>query len=462
MNPVHKSRLAGVSRATPAKRVAVLMFAAIASLAAPLGAKAASSGAPDDIAALREQIRQLDQKIRVLERNQELKEEKAAADAKATAAASPKVSLDGKGFAVTSPDKAFSLKAGVLLQADARFFIDSTAGRDEFLLRRVRTPFSGTIFKTFNFNITPEFAQADNSTSTTNDKNTQLVDAWIDARLTSAFNLKIGKFRTPVALEGPDPRFFVENTYTNQLATNRDIGIEAFGSLADGIIAYRAGIFNGAPNNDWSATQNGNEGSFTFAGRLTVTPFRKSENALSGLVFSVGGAIGSQETTNRIRSNGQQDIVTGIATDGTHTTLAPAVEFYTGPFGAQTEFTWDRHERHGAASTVTNTGWRVNAGYVLTGEDSTARGVSPKTPFSIADGSWGAFEVVARLAGLDVDNALATANANNVEKAFSYGAGINWYLNNNIQARFDVEKTNFSGTALDNELYFFSRVQLKF
>lgn len=436
-------------------RATALLLAALTAATGftPLTAQTASSG--DDLAALREQIRQLDQKIRILERNQELKEEKAAADAKKL----PAVSLSAKGFSVATADKAFTLKAGILAQADARFYLDGDAGtsNDGFILRRIRTPFSGTIFKTFNFNITPEFAANDTAGS-----NTQLVDAWIDARITPGFNLKVGKFRTPVALEGPDPRHFIEAAYTNQLATNRDLGIEAFGSFADGIIAYRAGIFNGAVNNTWNSSTNDNDGSFTFAGRLSVTPFQKSEGALSGLTASLGGAVGSQEKTNAnaIRSNGQQSIVSGFNTDGTHTTLAPAIEFYTGSFGAQAEFTWDRHER-GAASTVSNKGWRINAGYVLTGEESTARGVNPKNPFSIENGTWGAFEVVARVSGLDVDSDLASIGTN-VDKVFSYGAGLNWYLNDNIQARFDVEKSNFSGTTLENELYFFSRLQLKF
>ncbi len=440
-------------------RTAAILLAALTAAAGLTPLTAQTPAEANETAALREQIRQLDQKIRVIERNRELEEEKAAATKL------PAVSIDGNGFSISSPNKAFTLKAGLLLQVDARFYIDGDAGAsdDGFILRRIRTPFSGTVFKTFNFNITPEFAQADNSTSTTNDKNTQLFDAWFDTRLTPAFNLKAGKFRTPVALEGPDPRHFIEAGYPNQLATNRDIGIEAFGSFAGGIIDYRAGFFNGAPNNDWSNTRNGNAGSFTFAGRLTATPFKKSANtALSSLSISLGGAFGSQQAANRIRSNGQQDIVTGIATSGDHATLAPAIEFYTGPFGAQAEFTWDRHERAGSLSTVANAGWRVNAGYVLTGEKATARGVTPQSPFSLENGTWGAFELVARVSGLDVDRDLASLNATNVEKAFSYGVGLNWYLNNNILVRFTAEKSEFTGTTLENEIYFFSRLQLKF
>jgi phosphate-selective porin OprO/OprP len=57
--------------------------AALSAIAfAPFTAQAQSAAAsPDDVAALREQIRLLDQKLRTLERNLELKDETAAAEA---------------------------------------------------------------------------------------------------------------------------------------------------------------------------------------------------------------------------------------------------------------------------------------------------------------------------------------------------------------------------------------------
>lgn len=89
----------------------------------------------EELQTLREQIRQLDQKLRVIERKQELKDEDASAKAKTAVS----VTAGAGGFALTSADKAFDLKLKALAQFDARHFLDDGAdNRDSFLLGRTR------------------------------------------------------------------------------------------------------------------------------------------------------------------------------------------------------------------------------------------------------------------------------------------------------------------------------------
>lgn len=446
-----------------AVRTALATTITAVGLTASLSAQNASQS---DIEALREQIRQLDQKLRVLERTSELNAEKAAADAKKL----PAVSIGNKGLSITSADKEYSLKVGALVQGDARVYLDDAApNRDTILLRRVRLPVTAKLGSSFTAFLQPEFAQADGAAGT----NTQLVDAWGQVAFTPAFALKVGKFFGPVVLETPNNRHFIESSFTNQLATNRDIGIEAAGAFSEDLVSYRLGVYNGAPNNSWSGTGNGGEGDFTLGGRLTVNPFRGGETALAPLSFSVGGTVGNYAgTTSAIRSNGQQTIVSGYAIDGQQLRVSPGIEWYSGPFSAAAEFTLDRHELANGDS-ISNKAWRLSVGYVLTGEEATKRGVTPASPFNWEKGTWGAFEVVARVSGVDLDDDLfpgVLASANNATKATSYGVGLNWFLNSNVQARFDVEKTNFSGGSAtstnaalqDDELYFFSRLQVQF
>jgi phosphate-selective porin OprO and OprP len=85
-------------------------------LALPAGALHAQSRDPD-IEALREQIRQLVQQLRVLERKQELKDEEAAGRTRAA----PVVAAGAGGFSPTSGDTRFQLRLSGLLQADVRF-----------------------------------------------------------------------------------------------------------------------------------------------------------------------------------------------------------------------------------------------------------------------------------------------------------------------------------------------------
>ncbi|MDR1498615.1 MAG: OprO/OprP family phosphate-selective porin [Puniceicoccales bacterium] len=427
-----------------------LSAAAAALAATPLSAQDAPASTADSTAALREQIRQLDQNLRILERKLELKEDAAAAAAKK----SPVVSIDAKGFVASSGDKAYSLKIGTLLQTDGRFFIDDAApNRDTLLLRRVRLPINGTFSKIFTFNLTPEFAQTD-----TAGNNTQLVDAWVNARLSPAFGLKIGKFFGPVALESPNPRHFIESTYTNQLAPNRDIGLEANGVFAEKIIAYRLGLYQGAANNTWAESVNLADGDFTVGGRLTLAPFAAQEDAFPKVQFSAGFSYGHESASNgRIRTNAQQTLLNPGNYSGDHTRVNDAIEFYHGPFSLIAENTleiWDLDD----GSTITGLAWRVSGGIVLTGEKSTNRGVSPAEPFNLEKNHWGALELVARVSGIKVFRPGTDVDA------FTYGVGLNWFINNNFQFRLDVEKSEFgSGVALrKDEFAVLTRFQVNF
>ena len=90
----------------------------------------------DTINGLKQQIEQLDQKVRILERNREL--EKETADTKPKDA--PKISIGEKGFSFGSADGNFAINLRGVLQLDSRtFFKDGgIKGNDGFLLRRAR------------------------------------------------------------------------------------------------------------------------------------------------------------------------------------------------------------------------------------------------------------------------------------------------------------------------------------
>jgi len=481
-----------------AVRTALVTTIAAVGLTASLSAQSASAS---DVEALREQIRQLDQKLRVLERNTELNTEKVAADAKKL----PVVAISDKGFTVTSSDKAFSIKLGALAQFDARFFLDhdGVPNRDSFFLRRIRTPLSGTVGSIYDFNITPELgANALGSTSST----VGLIDAWFAARLTPGFGLKAGRFVSPVALEPGANRHFIESPFVNTLLPNRDIGIEAFGTIAGGPVDYRLGVFNGTRNNTQAFSSDEADGDKTVAGRLTYTPFKKKEGALSKLSLGLGGSVGNQRGVGAIGgANGLQNIVTngqqtllsfrnattgaGVIADGDQVRFSPSIEWYTGtPWSFVAEYAQEKQEytRYtGAVAnnsfTGTNSAWRATVGYVLTGEEATKAGVTPNSPFNWEGGTWGAFEVVARVSGINLANELFEPGAagggglsrtTNATGALAYGAGVNWYLNRNVRLLFNVEKTDFEGGGTPNatnnngaaadELYLFTRLQLQF
>jgi len=119
---------------------------------------------------LKKQIAELDQKVRILEREREIDQDGASAVAKVA----PKISIGGNGFSFASGDSNFVAQLHGLVQFDSRSFFNDGGinGNDGFLLRRARPIFSGTIFHDFDFNLTPEFGGS----------TVQIMDAYLNYR----------------------------------------------------------------------------------------------------------------------------------------------------------------------------------------------------------------------------------------------------------------------------------------
>ena len=157
--------------------------------------------------------------------------------------------------------------------------------------------------------------------------------------------------------------------------------------------------------------------------------------------------------------------------DGTRTRIAPQATWYIGPVGATAEYVSVQHAvRRGTEQRdLTNTAWQVTAAWALTGEPATYRGITPRRSFNTATGEWGAWEIVARANGLNLDDASFPTFADparNVQGATAYGAGLNWYINRAVRLQFNYERTQFStaagGVARAAEQVLISRMQLAF
>ena len=441
----------------------------------------------DDIQALREQIRQLDQKLRILERNQELKDETATAAAKT---ASKLTASDGR-VEIASGDGATSLRLRGLVQADYRYYEAANDAPDTFLLRRARLIFEGKFAKNYQYVIQPEFGGT-----------IQILDAYVSVGLSPALQVRVGKFKTPLGLEQlqSDPvAFFNERSVATGLVPNRDTGLQVSGDVLDNRLNYAVGVFNGVPdggNNVTGATDF--DSNKTFVARIFATPFANDkESPLNGLGFGIAGSIGDFETVAgraaNYRTDGQQAFFTyltsttlpsdNVVAVGRGVTYSPQAYYYRGPFGLLAEYvvsSLDVQRGAGRIAEVNNYGYNLSFGYVLTGEDSSYRGVSPKTVFNPSGGTWGAFEVVARVSGLDIDDTVFTgpatlrlANSNvSATSLTAYGVGLNWYLSKSVRAGFDIFQNEFklapsatpapNALIADDETTFISRLQLFF
>jgi len=462
------SRAADVASKPPPPPTVQALAERLQRLEQLLGATQTQAGADGD------SVAELDQRLRVLERNLELQQEEAATKA----ASAPVVAVGDKGLSVRSANSDYEFKVRALVQADARLFFDDELlpQNDSFLLRRVRPTFEGSLGKLIGYRLTPEFA-GDSAT---------IVDAYVDIRFNPAYTLRAGKYKGPVGLErlqSGSSIAMVERAFPTELAPNRDIGVQLMGELAKGRVNYVLGVSNGTADGRDATTTNP-DGNFELGGRIFLEPWKNEASALSGLGFGLAVSAGDNEGSGnnflpRYRTPGQNVFFSYRATalaDGQHQRISPQFFYYRNAFGLMGEYIASRQEltligNTAARDTLTNTAWQVTSSWVLTGEDGGYRGVvKPAHPFTVDGEGWGAFELVGRYGVLDIDDDAFPVYANPLlapTLARSWGLGLNWYLNSNLKLVFNVTDTRFDGGApigadREDEKTFFSRVQVAF
>jgi phosphate-selective porin OprO/OprP len=432
--------------------------AAAAALVATLVLASASASAQEQETSLDD----LEQRVRILERQLEIAGEETAT--KATSAAAP--AADERGFALKSADNSYELKLRLLAQGDARFLMEETEPplNDTFAMRRLRPIFEASLGKLIAVRLTPEFAGP----------SATIVDAYVDFKLSPLYTVRVGKTKGPVSLErlqSGGATMFIERAYPTELAPNRDIGVMLTGDYDSGVFSYTLGIFNGvADGRDAAAADVDDEKEIE--GRVFFEPFRSSPGFLQGLGFGVSGTTGDKSGTSvgtggvlpQYRTpaiNTLFQYVTGAAASGRHERLAASGYFYRHAFGLMSEYIESSQEvtAPGATPTeLTHSAWQVSAAYVLTGEDQTFRAVTkPTSTFVRGAPGIGAWELVARAMEIDLDDAAFPVLANpatSASKATSYGVGVNWYINSNAKVMLNYFQTEFEGGAtggLDRE-----------
>ena len=427
------------------------------------------SGQSDDLAG---KVRDLERQLQNLREQVELR--KQATPEKLTAA--PTVSAGASGFSLRSADSNFVLRVRGYLQADSRWYVnDHEAGdaNDTFLLRRVRPILEGTVWDKYDFRVMLDFGSAVNSSA---NNNAYVQDAYFTARWFDEFQFVGGKMKEPVSLERLQSGAnlpFVERGYTAQVAPNRDVGFLFQGELFEAL-NYQVGAFNGTADGG-SADIESADDEKDAAARLFAHPFRRPEiEPLKEFGIGIAGTYGNHEGALRsFSSPGQQRIfgyASGAAADGNHWRLAPQGYWYWGPFGLFGEYLVSNQEIVDGveAERLEHTAWQLAASYVLTGERNSWRGITPKRPFSVKDGGWGAVELTARVQQLDVDdNAFPTfASTDNATEANSWGVGLNWHLNRNFKLQVNYDHSDFKGGTSellrDGEQSLFTRAQISF
>jgi phosphate-selective porin OprO/OprP len=378
----------------------------------------------------------------------------------------PVISAGDRGLSLESGDGTFQLRLRTLLQSDTRFYFkdgESSKPPDDFLMRRARLELTGKLFGQFDFRLMPDFAPAAHT----------LLDAWLRWTLSPAVQIQAGKVKLPVGLEREQTREFnllTEFGYPTSLVPNRDVGLNLQGQVMEGALSYYVGAFNGTADGQ-SVVSDTDDGK-SAAARIFATP---TGGALKGLGLGVAATHGEQEGLPAVyRTVGQQIFYrwhSDVVTDGTVSRLVPQAYYFRGPFGALAEYAVSSQEivqPIAGRDELESSAWQVTASWVLTGEESTFRGVKPRRNVDVTGDGWGAWQIVARVTELDVDDDAFPRFADplvSASKATSYGVGLNWYLNPQVRflADYNLTELDGSGTArFDDEKALITRVQLRF
>ncbi len=405
----------------------------------------------DEALSVEKRLQALDQEVKLLK---EAAAKNAAADGKD---APPTLTANAKdGFSLVSADGAYRLRIGGAAQIDGRYFLndDALSFPNTFTLSKVRPYFEGTLAKYFDYRIMFELAQTP-----------ALVDAFVTANIDPAFKLSAGRFKVPFGLEmlqSDNNTAFVSRGLPAGLSPTRDVGFQASGDVLGGKLSYAVGIFNG-PVDGGNKDPDTNDDKDGIA-RLWATPFKDvSVDLLKTLSLGIAGSYGYEKgtagaaATNLVpvyRTPGNNAFFTYDATafaKGDRTRISPQLYWPIASFDVMAEYviTNQRVQEGAVAGNISNSAWQVEAGYILTGEKATMKGVVPGNNFGPE--GWGAFQVVARVGMITIDdaaydNGFATRAAQ-ASSATDIGVGVNWFLNRNIKLQLNYDHTTFDDGA---------------
>ena len=366
----------------------------------------------------------------------------------AVALAEPGAGFEDNAFRIRSDG--FKLRIGGILQFDGRFFVDEDTDRhvDTFALRSLRITLDATFYDHWDVRIQPDFAG----------NKVVVQDAYVDAHYLEVFKVRFGKFKVPFGLERLQDEAnttFTERGLPTQLAPNRDLGVQVFGEVQGGVVAYQAGIFNGVADGGSGDVDASSDKDY--AARIFVRPVPAYEVGFGGAMTygEQHGHTASNTDVGTFKTPGQTTFFTfktgtteldTVLADGIHWRATGQGYAYVGAFGVLTEYvrTAQDVKLGNQRETATFEAWQLVGQWVITGGDASYKGVTPTHPFDPSKGQWGAFDVAARVGELRVVDA-ETLNAGfadptrSVRRVWQATGGTDWYPNRTIRFVLDVD-----------------------
>ena len=280
---------------------------------------------------------------------------------------------------------------------------------------------------------------------------------WIEIRdLPYLGKMRIGHTKEPFSLERLNSRMympFMERALPNGIVPGRNTGIRFLNFIDNPRMSWSVGFFKETGGNGDDFTENGD---YNVTGRLTATPWYADNGAK---VLHLGIAYShkftnedAEETWLRFRKRPElhisdlQPVDTGkIPADGVDM-VGPEAAIVLGPFSLQGEY-WFTRLNSDAYDDPELSGYYVTCSYFLTGEHRKYKPngndgaefsmVDVKSPFDPERGAWGAWQVAARYADIDLnDNQLKGGKMDDISLA------LNWYPYTNVRWSFNYVRVN--------------------
>ena len=288
-------------------------------------------------------------------------------------------------------------------------------------LHRLRAGVDGEVFDNkIQFSIEREFSERDNVEESGKPKKSQWKDLWVEANISDAVQVRVGKFKIPYGLDqtsGESNQDFVNRTGGGDyLSPGRDIGAMVHGRFYGRRLNYEVGGFKQDGDNSRSSKIVGAD--TTIATRLTVQPF--AEDSPNGAA-EIGGSFATSEVSDEsLLPNGLRgrtvltefNFFEPVFVKGTRTRWGADIDWTKGPAGARAEYMQvidTRTDQGLGDQDLPDARYRAYyflGSWVLTGERKT-RPVEARGD-GLGRGGIGAVEVAARFDRLWFDSAKGT------------------------------------------------------
>jgi phosphate-selective porin OprO/OprP len=358
----------------------------------------------------------------------------------------PQVTLDQRGFRVRSADDKYAIKVGGRLHAQGSTHLNEGGlesigvnPTDGTELRRARMEMSGTIQEDWRWAAEADFAN----------NGARILDWWLSYTGIEDTALTAGHQKQPYSLSvemSSNDIAFVERSIDNSLVipfVDRAIGLRMDTNGENWFFA--GGLFGESVGPQDNNRPGGNEG-WGAVGRFIYAPVITDDSILH---LGVRGAHrlpadDRQSVTIQTETTNMSNlfVVNATVNDLDSVTLAgPEIGLSYGPFTLLGEYNFAQFEREGDTTLEFNS-WHIGLHWLF-GAAPYAKSYRidagewkrpvPERDFSWANGGgWGAVELAARYASIDMNDGDFTGGSQDTTSL-----ALNWYMNNNVRMMFD-------------------------